>query len=81
MKTISWKDKGKTGYALLDFQIKTDQGLDLVIINTKLVKKLKLKSHSTKELVSHHLEMCVPNEDFTKLKSWVKFWVKVIGIC
>ena len=73
MKATIWKDGEKTGCALLDSQVKADQGSDLVIINPKLVKKLKLKIHPTKELASHRLEMCVANGDFTKLKSWVKF--------
>ena len=71
MKAIIWKDGEKTGCFLLDSQVKADQGLDLVIINSKLVKKLKLKIHPMKELASHRLGMCVANRDSTKLKSWV----------
>ena len=73
MKAIIWKDRKKTGCALLDSKFKADQGLDLVIINSKLVKKLRLKINPTKELASYHLEMCVGNRDSTKLKSWLKF--------
>lgn len=80
MKATIWKDGKKTGCALLDSQVKADQGLDLVIINPKLVKKLKLKIHPTKELASHRLAMCVANGDSTELKSWVKFWVEIAGI-
>ena len=73
MKATIWKDGEKTGCALLDSQVKADQGSDLVIINPKLVKKLKLKIHPTKELASHRLGMCVANGDSTELKSRVKF--------
>lgn len=60
--------------------ILANQRLDLVIINLKLVKKLKLKIHPTKELASHRLGMYIVNRDSTKLKSWVKFWIEVAGI-
>ena len=69
IKVTIWKDREKTNCALLDSQVKAVQGSDLVIINLKLVKKLKLKIHQTKKLVSHRLGMCVANRDSTKLKS------------
>ena len=80
IKATIWKDGKKTDYTLLNFQVKADQRLVLVIINLKLVKRFKLKIYPTKELGSHGLGMCVANRDSTELKSWLKFWVEVAGI-
>ena len=54
--------------------------MDLVIINLKLVKKLKLKIYPIKEQASHRLGMCVANRDSTQLKSWIKFCIEVARI-
>ena len=40
MKATNWENVEKTGCALLDSQVKANQGSDLIIINPKLVKKL-----------------------------------------
>lgn len=73
MKATIWKNGKKTSCTLLNSQVKINQGLDLVIINPKLVKNLKLEIHLIKKIASDHLAMYVANRDFTKLKSWVKF--------
>lgn len=50
------------------------------MINPKLVKKFKLKIRLIDTFVSHHLGISIINKDFIKLKTWVKFWVKILGI-
>lgn len=80
MKATIWKIGDKSKCALPHSHVKADQGSDLVIINPKLVKKLGLRMQSTSILASHRLVMSVANGDSTELKSWVKFWVKVLEI-
>ena len=80
LKTTIWKSDKEIKYGLPDFHINVDQGSDLVIINSRLVKRLGLKVRPTSTLVPHRLCMLVTNRDSTKLKSWVKFWVEVSGI-
>lgn len=46
-----------------------------------MVKKLRLKIRPTSTNVSHYLGIFVANGDFIELKSWIKFWVKISGIC
>ena len=81
MKATIWKAGDETKFVLSDSNIKVNQGSDLVMINPKLVKKLRLKIKPISTLVSHCLGMFVANGDSTELEIWVKFWVEVLGIC
>ena len=80
MKATLWKSKERTKYALSDFYVKADQESNLIIINSKLIKKLGLKVKSTNTLTNQYLSMFIRNGDFIELKNWIKFWVKVIEI-
>lgn len=81
MKATIWKIGDEIKFALSNSHINVDQGSDLVIINLKLVKKLRLKIRLTSILVSYYLGMSIANKDSTELKSWIKFWVEVSRIC
>ena len=74
------EDEEGTRYALLDCHVKANQGSNLIIINPKLVKRLRLKIKPTSTLANHHLGMFVTNGDSIELQSWVKFWVEVFEI-
>ena len=80
MKTTIRKFEKGIKHALPDSYVKADQGYDLVIINLKLVKRLRLKVRPTSILANHRLGMSVANGDSTVLKRWVKFWVEISGI-
>ena len=80
MKATIWKSDKETKYALSDFHVKANQGLDWVIINPRLVKRLGLKVKPISTLTPHCLCMSVANGDSTELKSWVKFCVEVSKI-
>lgn len=69
MKAIIWKSKKKIRYAFSDFYIKTDQRSNLVIINLKLVKRLKHRVKPTNTITNYCLNMSIVNSESTKLKS------------
>lgn len=80
MKATIWKCKEGIRYALLNFDIKVDQGCNLVIINPKFVKRLKHKVRRTSTFVNYRLGMSVRNGDSTKSKSCIKFYVEIVEI-
>lgn len=69
MKSIIWKSKKKTKYALSDSYVKIDQGSILVIINPKLVKRLGLKIRPINTFANYCLGISVANGDSIELKS------------
>ena len=73
MKTTIWKLDKERKYALSDSHVKVDQGLDLAIINPRLIKRLGLKVRPISTLVPHYLSMSVANENSIERKSWVKY--------
>ena len=66
MKTTILKSDKETKYTLPDSNVKADQGSDLVIINSRLVKRLGLKIRPTSTLAPHRLSISVANGDCTK---------------
>ena len=77
MKAIIQKLKKRTKYTLPNFYIKTDSKSDLIIINLKLIKRLRLKVKFTNTFMNYYLNISIANGNFLKLKNWVKFWIKV----
>ena len=73
IKTTIWKTKKRTRYALLDSYVKADQGFNLVIINPKLVKRLRLKIKPINSFVNHCLDNSIANGNSIELKSWIRF--------
>ena len=69
MKATIWKNRDETKFALLDSHVRADQGSNLVMINSKLVKKLGLKIRPTSIFVSHYFGIFVANGDSTELES------------
>ena len=69
IKATIWKSDKETKYALPDSHVKVDQGSYLVIINSRLVKRLGLKVRPTSTLAPYRLSISVANGDFTELKS------------
>ena len=69
----------KTKYTLPDLHIKIDQRSNLIIITYKLVKRLAFEVKPT-SIFSNYRLIFVINRDSTKLKSKVKFCIKVSEI-
>ena len=70
----------KTYKTLGPDRAKADQGSDIITINPSLVRELQMKERPLQQLGVNHLTMSVANGDFTPLRTWVMFNIRVAGI-
>ena len=63
-----------------NFKAKTEQNLNIIVIDPKLTERFRLKFQKISKLNSRKMCISVANGKKIVITHWVKFWVNVAGI-